>query len=227
METRPLQDENCPAHASQVLPIPQRDGSIKLIEALSYKVAKKSPGVHFTGDNKPTKEHTEWIEEKGKTWTDKLRNNGFVTSQDGWKSLNTQLKPKLEFGLVTMCAPPKKLEDFLERIQHNALSLPGFNQKIYTKLRTALAWYQGMGMFELNNSCMEFKVLLMQEYWNKDNCLIKMMKLVYETFSIDTRLGGDVFSKDYNKLHRLAEKCWCKHMWCLCDFLQAKVFIDK
>ena len=63
-----------------------------------------------------------------------------------------------------------------------------------------------MGMFDLNNSCMEFKVHLMREYWNKDDCLGKMMRLAYEKFLVDMGLGGNVFSKDYKKLHKLAEK---------------------
>lgn len=95
--------------------VPQRDGSIKSIEALNYKVTKKSLGIQFTGDGKTTNKHTKWMEEK-KTWTDNLRNKGFITSQDGWKSLNTQLKLKLEFGLVAVCVPPKKLEELLGRI---------------------------------------------------------------------------------------------------------------
>ena len=96
--------------------------------------------------------------EKGKSGLENLRSKGFITSRDGWKSLNTQLKPKLEFGLVVMRAPPKTLEDLLGKIQHDALSPLGFNQKIYTELRTAHAKYQDTGMFDLNNSCMEFKV---------------------------------------------------------------------
>ena len=61
-------------------------------------------------------------------------------------------------------------------------------------------------MFDLNNSCVEFKVHLMREYRNKDNCLGHMMKLVYETFLVNTGLGGNVCSHNYKKLHRLAEK---------------------
>ena len=158
------------------------------------------------GDGDTTTEHTDWMAEKGKTWTTNLRSKGYITARDGWKSLNTQLKPKLEYGLVAMCVPPKTLEDLLSMIQHKGLSPLGLNQKIYTELRTAHAKYQGMSMFDLNNSCMEFKVHLMREYWNKDNCLGNMIKLAYESFLIDTGLGGDVFSRDYNKLHILVEK---------------------
>ena len=88
----------------------------------------------FTGDGKTTSKHTDWMAKKGKVWTDNLRSKGFITSRDGWKSLNTQLKPKLEYGLVAMCIPPKTLEDLMSKIQHTALSPLGFNQKIYTKL---------------------------------------------------------------------------------------------
>ena len=82
-------------------------------------------------------------------------------------------------------------------------------------------------MFDLNNSCVEFKLHLMREYWNKDNCLGKMMKLSYKMFVVDVEIGGDVFSKDYKKLHKLAERSWFKHLWCLCGFLDVKVIFDK
>ena len=83
-------------------------------------------------------------------------------------------------------------------------------------------------MFDLNNSCMKFKAYLMRKYWNKDNCLGNMMKLTYETFLVDTGLGGDVFSWDYKKLNRLSEKSWFQHLWCcMCDFLQVKVVLHK
>ena len=166
----------------------------------------------FTGDSKTTKKHTKWMAEKGKKWTDTLRSKGYITRRDGWKSLNTQLKPRLEYGLVAMCIPPKTLDDLMSTIQHSALSPLGFNQKIYKELRTAHARYQGMGMFDLNNSCMEFKVHLMREYWNKDNCLGNMMRLAYKTFLVDTGLGGDVFCRNYKRLHVLAEKSWFQHL---------------
>ena len=126
-----------------------------------------------------------------------------------------------------MGVPHRTLEDLMSKIQHTNLSPLGFNQKIYTELCTAHTKYQGIGMFDLNNSCMEFKVHLMQEYWNKDTCLGKMMKLAYETFLVDTGLGGDVFCQDYKRLHILAEESWFQHLWCLCDFLQVKAVLDK
>ena len=54
-----------------------------------------------------------------------------------------------------------------------------------------------------------------------------MMKLACETFLVNTGLGGDVFCRDYKKLHILAEESWFQHLWCLCDFLQVKIVPDK
>ena len=62
-----------------------------------------------------------------------------------------------------------------------------------------------MGMFDLNNSCIEFRVHLMRKYWNKDNCLGNMIRLCYESFLVDVGLGGNVFCKDCKKLHHLAQ----------------------
>ena len=36
-----------------------------------------------------------------------------------------------------------------------------------------------------------------------------------------------MFFRDYKKLHILAEESWFQHLWCLCDFLQVKVVLDK
>ena len=54
-----------------------------------------------------------------------------------------------------------------------------------------------------------------------------MMRLAYETFLVDTGLGGDIFCRNYQKLHRLAEKSWFQHLWQLCDFLQVKLVLDE
>ena len=53
------------------------------------------------------------------------------------------------------------------------------------------------------------------------------MRLGYETFLVDVGLGGNVFGKDYKKLHHLAQNCWFEHLWCLCDFLQVKVILHQ
>ena len=38
--------------------VPQRDGSTKSVETLSYSIAKKSLGVKLAGDGRTTKDHT-------------------------------------------------------------------------------------------------------------------------------------------------------------------------
>ena len=69
-----------------------------------------------------------------------------------------------------------------------------------------------MGMFNLTDSCMEFKIHLMREYWNRHDSLGTMMKVAYETFQVDVGLGGNVFSRDYERLCKLAQPCWFQHL---------------
>ena len=98
-----------------------------------------------------------------------------------------------------MCANPKTLEDIVSTIHVDTLSSLGFNRNLHKELHTAHARHQGMGMFDLNNSCMEFKIHLMQEYWNMRNSLGTIMKVAYATFLVDVELGGDVFNRNYKK----------------------------
>ena len=53
-----------------------------------------------------------------------------------------------------------------------------------------------------------------------------MIRLACETFLVDVGLGGDVFSKDYKKVHKLAVNYWFEHLWCMCNFLQVRVILD-
>ena len=39
--------------------VPQQEGPDRNIEILNYLVAKKYPGIKFTGDEQTTKEHTD------------------------------------------------------------------------------------------------------------------------------------------------------------------------
>ena len=63
-----------------------------------------------------------------------------------------------------MCAHPETLGKLMATIYSNSLNTLGFNKNVHKELRTAHARYQGMGMFDLNHSCMEYKVHLMREY---------------------------------------------------------------
>lgn len=60
------------------------------------------------------------------------------------------------------------------------------NQKIYTKLRTAITRYQAMKVFNLNNSLIEFRIHLKRQHLNKEDHLGEMLGLVYDSFLIDT-----------------------------------------
>ena len=82
-------------------------------------------------------------------------------------------------------------------------------------------------MFDLNESCMEFKIHLMREYWNRNDSLGAMMKVAYETFLVDVGLGGDVFTRDYETLQKLAQPCWFEHLWHLCHFLKVNVVLHE
>jgi len=55
------------------------------------------------------KDHLKEIERKGLEWSSRLRSNKYLKPGDGWLSLNIQLKPSLEYGLVRVSECPHKV----------------------------------------------------------------------------------------------------------------------
>ena len=57
-----------------------------------HHVAKKALGVW-----NPDKKHVEQIKVKGLSWVSKAGNTGYVTTADNWRSIMSQLRPKLSY----------------------------------------------------------------------------------------------------------------------------------
>ena len=73
------------------------------------------------------------IRKMGTDWADKIRKAAYMSVNDNCKSSRVQLKPKLEYGIVAVCAPPAQLEETSMIIHYHALSPLGINQNITRK----------------------------------------------------------------------------------------------
>ena len=146
-----------------------------------------------------------------------------MSVNDNWKSSSVQLKPKLEYGIVAVCAPPAKLEETSVIIHYHALSPLGINQNINKEVRLLHRLYQGAQMLDLNHSCVSAKILLLRDYFNSDTTLRKMLNIALDTFIVGTGLDDDMFNTDFKQYGGLATRGRYRHLWKLCTFLNMRI----
>ena len=112
------------------LEVPQRDQSISTIDIKDTDSAPKLLGVELAFDGETPKAQLDRLARLGKEWATRVRKAKFMSVSDNWKSAAVQLKPKLKFAIVSVCAPPKKLEEVSMVIHYHLLSPLSINQNI-------------------------------------------------------------------------------------------------
>ena len=102
-------------------------------------------GLELAFDNGWDKSQLIRIRKMGTEWATKIRQVAHMLVNDNWKSTcsSVQLKPKLEYGIVAVCALPAKLEEASMIIHYHALSPLGINQNIDKEVRLLHRMYQG------------------------------------------------------------------------------------
>ena len=53
-----------------------------------------------------------------------------------------------------------------------------------------------------------------------------MTKQAFETFLINLGFGGNVFTANYKKYHKLAERSRFSHLWELCHYFDVQLLLD-
>ena len=76
------------------------------IEIKDTDSAPKSLGLELAFDNGWDKSQLARIRKIEAEWVDKIRKATDMSVSDNWKSSSVQLKPKLEYSIVAVCAPP-------------------------------------------------------------------------------------------------------------------------
>ena len=105
-----------------------------MIDIIEPKKAKKTLGV-YTCTAGCAKAHVEYMAKKGNKWNAQIKANKYVRPKDGWLSYDIQLKPKIEWGLTSVCAETKDWDKAMDKVQHDALGSLGVNQKINKMVR--------------------------------------------------------------------------------------------
>ena len=202
------------------------DGTQKTIELIEPTASKKTLGV-LTNLANVSKSQLKYIRDLGLGWATQLSTNKYISPADGWKSLFTQLKPKVAWGAVCLTATPLHVDRVQSAIYHRSLSRLRVHRSIRRELRTMPEMFQGLGMFDLNVERLGKKVYFLRRHWNTPTAMGHMLKVAFETFQIDVGLDGNIFTRNFDHLSPLAANSWFFDLWRLCSHFQVSLVIHE
>ena len=206
--------------------IDDQDGTQTIIKLIEPTTSKKTLGV-LTNLAGKSKAQLEYTRDLGLEWATKLNTNKYISPSDGWKSLVTQLKPKVTWGIVCLTAKPEKVARVQAAIYHRSLSRLRVHKSIRRELRTMPEMFQGLGMFDLNVERLGQKVFFLRRHWNTPTAMGKMLKVAFETFQIDVGLDGNIFTRAFDHFSPLATHGWFFDLWRLCSHFDVSLIIHE
>ena len=87
--------------------------------------------------------------------------------------------------------------------------------------------YQGLGMFNLNTDGLGTRIFFLNQHWNMNNPMSKILKQVIEGFQMNVGLEGNIFVRGFNRFGDLGEHCWSKKTWELCHRFKVTLIIHE
>jgi hypothetical protein len=206
--------------------VPMKEGPPVEIDLNDPKTSKLTLGMH-TNLAGEWKDHLKEIERKGLEWSSRLRSNKYLKPGDGWLSLNIQLKPSLEYGLVCVSECPHKVSKVLDRIYYRSLGRLRVNCHIRKEFRTLPKMFQGLGMFDLNVDNLGLRIHFLRQHWGIPSPIGNILRQGYEAFLMDVGLNGNIFTRDFERLGQLAADGWFKTTWQLCHMFNVDLRINE
>ena len=115
------------------------------------------------------------VHDKRMAWSDSLKSNKFVRSRDSSLSLNIQLKPWMEWGLVCTSAKLDNADKAIHVVYHASLRRLCVHQRTKKEFHMLPEMYQGLEMFNLNLECLSARFYFLWWHCNMDNPMCQML----------------------------------------------------
>ena len=131
--------------------VPLPDGSYAPIDHLSVDTARETLGVYTCPSGKSSS-HIDAMKKKAQEWIDRGK-EGYLRRRDVWFLLDHQLWPKLSYGLCSLSASWKELDDCLRTKWHKIVPMGGLIRTAPAMIRDTNIGFYGAGCPHVGIEC--------------------------------------------------------------------------
>ena len=127
--------------------------------------------------------------------------------------------------MVTVCVPPKRLDDSFQWLYAKALLFLGVICKIKKEWHTLQEQYLGLSLPNFPLVALAEKVSFLMENWEFwDQAHSDSLAMAYENFLLEVGMYGSPLAWSYREFGNLSTGyTWFKNLWQLVDMFQANL----
>ena len=202
-----------------VVPMPNKKES--RIAHLSVDTAKETLGVHTCPSGKGEAQ-IEAMQEKTQEWLDRAK-EGKLRRKDVWFLLDHQLWPRVGYGLCSLAAEWKLLDDCLRNKWWQLVPLGGIAGSAPHQMRDTNIGFYGGGCQHVGIECLiaQAKKLLMHYGCDSNDGL--EMRTSLEYMILELGISSQPFRQKYSRFQSWVTECWMKSLWEKCDKFEIEV----
>lgn len=209
--------------AQHQMSIPQLDGPEIKIQLKGPTTASEVLGIWSCPAN-DGQAHLKHLLKKGHRWSTRVMSST-LSSSEVWHSFKLQILPSVKYGLITLMAPRKTLDDAFTAWYYTFLPALGVNRNITKEWRTLPTQYQGLGLPQMSIEKLSTSLQYIQRHWDSPSSIGRALRCVYELAQIEIGLAGNFLLRNYDTYECLATHTWFKVLWEYLTYYKVELFL--
>ena len=195
------------------------------IEHLSVHEAKETLGV-FTCPAGTAKAQLLSMTGKGQKWIDRALES-HLQPRDIWFLLDHQLWPRIGYGISSISAPGKKIEDCLGRIWWQLLPMGGIIRSAPRKVRQMSSGFDGAGCPHVGVEYFVQQIDKLLTHYGCNSSLGLKMRTSVEMIITELGISLQPFQESFTKYGKWITWSWMTSVWEKCDIFGVKVELEN
>ena len=204
--------------------VPLADGSNTLIDYLAVTKPSKTLGSMICPTGCSDGAITQMVE-KVQGWIDRAR-LGKLHKRNLWFLLEKQFWLKVSFGISSITAPFKVLEECIMKTYFNILSISGVCQSVSRDLRQLDQGFYGVGYPHPGIECFVAQMNKLLTHYGSNTGMGNHMQPSMELLITEAGVSLQPLTTPFNRCKNWVTHCWLKSVWEKVDMLLVCVEIS-
>lgn len=208
-----------------IIRVPLEDGSLAEIEHIPVTTPTKTLG-QMTCPTGGSDGAVAQMREKARVWVDKAKASK-LNKRILVFLLEKQFWPGVSFGISSVCATFRELEECLMKIYYDMLPLCGIRRSVRKELRQLDRGFYGVGLPHPGVECLAAQLNKLLTHYGSSTSLGMQMQVSMEMMVIEGGISLQILSESFATYGKWVTHSWLKSVWEKIDMFGFKVEIRE
>ena len=202
--------------------VPMPNGTMVPIDHYGVDEGKETLGVYTCPSGK-AKPQLDSMREKGQEWVDRAKEGGSLRRRDVWFLMDHQLWPKVGYGLCSVSAPWRELENCLKGQWWQIVPLGGVIRSAPREIRDTNIGFYGAGCPHVGVECLIAQLNKLQMHYGCTGSDGLLQKMSLELLIVELGRSAQPLQESYKKYGKWVTWSWITSLWEKCSKFDIEV----